>query len=236
MRINKIINVNRSSLNDNDFQYKRYYVILSTEVNLIRRRNMARDRGPRFKQCRRLGLNVIGHPKAMKRAGNGGSRADRKLSEYGVRLLEKQRLRAYYGVLEKQFERYVDEAFKVKEGTTGEALLILLESRLDNLVYRMGFANSIRAARQMVNHGHILVDGKKIDIPSYKVTPGSEISLREKSRKSPNYTEYIKNHINVLPYIDADLDNFRATYVRLPLRSEIPIEINENLIVEFYSR
>ncbi|MBE6048891.1 MAG: 30S ribosomal protein S4 [Clostridium sp.] len=197
---------------------------------------MARDRGPRFKQCRRLGLNVIGHPKAMKRAGNGGSRADRKLSEYGVRLLEKQRLRAYYGVLEKQFERYVDEAFKVKEGTTGEALLILLESRLDNLVYRMGFANSIRAARQMVNHGHILVDGKKIDIPSYKVTPGSEISLREKSRKSPNYTEYIKNHINVLPYIDADLDNFRATYVRLPLRSEIPIEINENLIVEFYSR
>lgn len=197
---------------------------------------MARDRGPRFKQCRRLGLNVIGHPKAMKRAGNGGSRADRKLSEYGVRLLEKQRLRAYYGVLEKQFERYVDEAFKVKEGTTGETLLILLESRLDNLVYRMGFANSIRAARQMVNHGHILVDGKKIDIPSYKVTPGSEISLREKSRKSPNYTEYIKNHINVLPYIDADLDNFRATYVRLPLRSEIPIEINENLIVEFYSR
>lgn len=197
---------------------------------------MARDRSPRFKQCRRLGLNVIGHPKAMKRAGKGGSRADKKLSEYGIRLLEKQRLRAYYGVLEKQFERYVDEAFKVKEGTTGEALLILLESRLDNLVYRMGFANSIRAARQMVNHGHILVDGKKIDIPSYKVTPGSEISLREKSRKSPNYTEYIKNPTNVLPYIDADLDNFKATYTRLPLRSEIPIEINENLIVEFYSR
>ncbi len=197
---------------------------------------MARDRSPRFKQCRRLGLNVIGHPKAMKRAGNGGSRADKKLSEYGIRLLEKQRLRAYYGVLEKQFEKYVDEAFKVKEGTTGEALLILLESRLDNLVYRMGFANSIRAARQMVNHGHILVDGKKIDIPSYKVTPGSEISLREKSRKSLNYTEYIKNHTNVLPYIDADLDNFKATYTRLPLRSEIPIEINENLIVEFYSR
>lgn len=197
---------------------------------------MARDRGPRFKQCRRLGLNVIGHPKAMKRAGNGNSRADKKLSEYGIRLLEKQRLRAYYGVLEKQFERYVNEAFKVKEGTTGEALLIILESRLDNLVYRMGLANSIRAARQMVNHGHILVDGKKINIPSYKVMPGSEISLREKSRKSPNYTEYIKNHRNVLPYIDADLDNYKAIYTRLPLRREIPIEINENLIVEFYSK
>lgn len=197
---------------------------------------MARDRGPRFKQCRRLGLNVIGHPKAMKRAGRGDSRADKKLSEYGIRLLEKQRLKAYYGVLEKQFERYVDEAFKAKEGTTGEALLIILESRLDNLVYRMGFANSIRAARQMVNHGHILVDGNKVDIPSYKVTPGSEISLREKSRKSPNYTEYIKNHRNVLPYIDADLDNYKAIYTRLPLRREIPIEINENLIVEFYSK
>ncbi|MDD6795675.1 MAG: 30S ribosomal protein S4 [Clostridiaceae bacterium] len=198
---------------------------------------MARDRSPRFKQCRRLGLNVYGHPKAMKRAGKGMSRADKKLSEYGIRLLEKQRLRAYYGVLEKQFEKYVDKAFSTKsDTTTGETLLILLESRLDNLVYRMGFANSIRAARQMVNHGHILVNGKKIDIPSYEVKPGMEISLREKSRKSPNYLEYINNSVNTLPYIDADLDNFKAVYKRLPQRNEIPIEINENLIVEFYSK
>lgn len=198
---------------------------------------MARERGPRFKQCRRLGLNVIGHPKAMNRAGKGTSRADKKLSEYGIRLLEKQRLRAYYGVLEKQFERYVDEAFKVKgDMTTGEALLIRLESRLDNLVYRMGFANSIRAARQMVNHGHILVNGTKIDIPSYKIEPGTEISLREKSRTSKNYIESMEGHVNTLPYIECDLDNFRGVYTRLPNRNEIPIEINENLIVEYYSR
>lgn len=197
---------------------------------------MARKRSPRFKECRRLGLNVSGHPKAMDRAKKGTSRADKKLSEYGVRLLEKQRLRAYYGVLEKQFRKYVEDAFKVKEGTTGEALLIRLESRLDNLVYRMGFASSIRAARQMVNHGHILVNGKKIDIPSYKVEPGSEISLKEASRKSVNYTEIISNHINVVPYIESNLDEFRAIYKRYPLREELPIQINENLIVEFYSR
>lgn len=197
---------------------------------------MARDRGPRFKQCRRLGLNVCGHPKAMKRAGKGMSRADKKLSDYGIRLLEKQRLRAYYGILEKQFERYVDKAFTVKGGTTGEALLVLLESRLDNLVYRMGFANSIRAARQMVNHGHILVDGNKIDIPSYEVKPGMEITLREKSRKSPNYIECISNSVNTLPYIEVDSENFKGIYKRLPEKSEIPIEINENLIVEFYSK
>ncbi|MDZ5035421.1 S4 domain-containing protein, partial [Clostridium perfringens] len=95
---------------------------------------------------------------------------------------------------------------------------------------------SIRAARQMVNHGHILVNGKKIEIPSYKVEPGTEISLREKSRKSENYLGIIKNHVNVLPYIDSNLDEFKAVYTRLPLRNEIPIEINENLIVEFYSR
>lgn len=197
---------------------------------------MARKRSPRFKESRRLGLNVSGHTKAMDRATKGTSRADKKLSEYGVRLLEKQRLRAYYGVLERQFRKYVEEAFKVKDGTTGEALLIRLESRLDNLVYRMGFANSIRAARQMVNHGHILVNGKKIDIPSYKVEPGSEISLREASRNSANYLNVISNHTNVLPYIDSNLDEFKAVYKRYPLREELPIQINENLIVEFYSR
>ncbi|EOR20085.1 MULTISPECIES: 30S ribosomal protein S4 [Clostridium] len=197
---------------------------------------MARERGPRFKQCRRLGLNVSGHPKAMNRAVKGTSRADKKLSEYGVRLLEKQRLRAYYGVLEKQFRKYVEDAFKTKEGTTGEALLIRLESRLDNLVYRMGFANSIRAARQMVNHGHILVNGNKVDIPSYKVEPGTNISLTEKARKSPNYIENIKAHVNTLPYIESNLDEFKAVYTRYPQRNELPIMINENLIVEFYSR
>src|SRR5690554_2835252 len=127
---------------------------------------MAKMMGPRFKLCRRLGLNVYGHPKAMKRANRGTSRADKKLSNYGEQLLEKQRLRAYYGVMEKQFIKYVKMAKKSEE-QTGHALVKILESRLDNLVYRIGFASSIRQARQMVVHGHILVNGKKVDIPSY---------------------------------------------------------------------
>ena len=121
---------------------------------------MAKMMGPRFKQCRRLGLNVCGHPKAMDRATKGTSRADKKLSPYGTQLLEKQRLKAYYGVLEKQFANYVHKAEKSKE-STGTVLVQLLECRLDNIVYRLGLASSIRQARQMVVHGHILVNGKK---------------------------------------------------------------------------
>lgn len=197
---------------------------------------MAKMRGPRFKMCRRLGLNVIGHPNAMKRAGRGTSRADKKLSDYGIRLLEKQRLRAYYGVLEKQFERYVKEAFRSKR-QPGEALLIRLESRLDNMVYRMGFASSIRASRQMVNHGHFLVNGEKVDIPSYKLKPGDQVMLREKSRKVELFTNTFKeNELNSLPYIEKDVDNFVGTYVREPERNELPIIIDEQLIVEFYSK
>ncbi len=197
---------------------------------------MAKMMGPRFKMCRRLGLNVIGHPKAMKRASKGTSRADKKLSDYGVRLLEKQRLRAYYGVLEKQFERYVQEAFKAKI-QPGDALLLRLESRLDNIVYRMGFANSIRASRQMVNHGHFLVNGEKVNIPSYKLNPGDIVTLREKSRKVELFVDTFKeNELNTFPYIEKDIENFVGTYVREPERNELPIEVNEQLIVEFYSK
>ena len=120
---------------------------------------MAKMMGPRFKESRRLGLNVCGHPKAMKRAVKGTARSDKKLTEYGKQLLEKQRLRAYYGVMEKQFVNYFLEAKKAK-GQTGPALVLILESRLDNMTYRMGFASSIRQARQMVTHGHMLVNGK----------------------------------------------------------------------------
>lgn len=197
---------------------------------------MAKMRGPRFKMCRRLGLNVIGHPKAMNRATKGSSRADKKLSEYGIRLLEKQRLRAYYGVLEKQFCRYVEKAFKSKE-LPGEALIQMLESRLDNMVYRMGFAPSIRAARQMVNHGHFLVNGKKVNIPSYQLSVGDEVVLREKSRNTNIFKETFENNsLNVLPYIQKEIESFKATFSRKPLREEIPIVINDNLIVEFYSK
>lgn len=197
---------------------------------------MAKMMGPRFKTARRLGLNVVGHPKAMNRSKRGTSRADKKLSEYGVQLLEKQRLRTYYGVLEKQFVRYVDKAMKSKE-QTGTMLLNLLEKRLDNMVYRMGFASSIRQARQMVNHGHFLVNGKKIDIPSYGLTIGDVIELREKSRKTEMFVDNFNNlSASPLGYIEKDVENFKATLVREPQREELPIEINEQLIVEYYSK
>lgn len=190
---------------------------------------------PRFKECRRLGLNVYGHPKAMNRAKPGSSRADKKLSNYGKQLLEKQRLRAYYGVMEKQFKKYVEEAKKSKE-LTGNALVKILETRLDNIVYRLGFASSISQARQMVVHGHINVNGKKVNIPSYRTKVGDVISLREKSQKIDLFREnYVTNLTNNLPYIEKDESSFSGKLVRLPEREEIPIEIEDQLVVEFYS-
>ena len=197
---------------------------------------MAKMMGPRFKQCRRLGLNVCGHPKAMDRAGRGTSRADKKLSPYGLQLLEKQRLRAYYGVLEKQFRNYVKKAEKSKE-STGVALIQMLECRLDNVVYRLGFANSIRQARQMVVHGHILVNGKKVDIPSFAVQVGDEVTLREKSRTNVMFKENFESGaLNEYSYLSKDMDQFSGVLTRLPERQEVPIEIDEILIVEFYSK
>lgn len=197
---------------------------------------MAKMMGPRFKQCRRLGLNVCGHPKAMNRATKGTARNDKKLSDYGTQLLEKQRLRAYYGVMEKQFANYFEKASKSRE-LTGHALINLLECRLDNLVYRLGFANSIRQARQMVVHGHFLVNGKKVDIPSFNVSVGDEIKLREKSQKNVMFKENFESNIlNVLPYLSKDEVNFSGVLQRYPERTEVPIEINEVLVVEYYSK
>ncbi len=197
---------------------------------------MARMRGPRFKKCRRLNLNVCGHPKAMNRAGNGQARDQRKLSSYGTQLLEKQRLRAYYEVMEKQFRRYVKAAMKDSD-TTGEALVKRLEVRLDNIVYRLGFANSIRQARQMVAHGHIQVNGSKVDIPSYAVAEGDLITLREKSRKIMLFKDnFLSDSAQTYPYLEKDTATFTGKLIRQPERSEIPIEINDHLVVEFYSK
>lgn len=197
---------------------------------------MAKMMGPRFKLCRRLGLNVCGHPKAMERAFDHNSRYKRNMSDYGQQLLEKQRLRAYYGVMERQFIRYVKKAMKSKE-ITGDALVKSLECRLDNIVYRMGFANSIRQARQMVNHGHITVNGASVDIPSYAVKSNDVISLREKSKKIPNFKSiFEENRVLDLKYISKDLDNYSGVLLRYPEREEIPIQINDQLVVEFYSR
>ncbi|EQK44512.1 ribosomal protein S4 [[Clostridium] bifermentans ATCC 19299] len=197
---------------------------------------MAKMMGPRFKQCRRLGLNVCGHPKAMDRATRGTSRADKKLSPYGLQLLEKQRLRAYYGVLERQFSNYVKKAMK-SQGETGTVLVQLLECRLDNLVYRLGLARSIRQARQMVVHGHILVNGNKVDRPSYGVSVGEKISLREKSKKNSMFIDSFQQNANSqYSYLSKDLDDVSGTLTKIPERNEVPIEINDILVVEYYSK
>lgn len=197
---------------------------------------LAKKMNPRFKECRRLGLNVCGHPKAMNRTAKGMGRGDKKLSNYGMQLLEKQRLRAYYGVMEKQFVKYIQEA-KKSENQTGYALIRILESRLDNLVYRLGFASSIRQARQMVVHGHILVNGKKIDIPSYRISVGDVISLREKSRDIELFrNNFLSSISNKYPYLKKDRNSFSGQLLRMPEREEVPIEIEDQLVVEFYSR
>ena len=172
----------------------------------------------------------------MNRAKPGSSRDDRKLSNYGQQLLEKQRLRAYYGVLEKQFLGYVREA-KKSHDQTGYALIKILESRLDNLVYRLGFASSIRQARQMVVHGHVRVNGQKIDIPSYRVNIGDEISLKEKSKDVELFREnFLSSFPNQYPYLEKDENDFSGKFTRFPEREEVPIEIEDQLVVEFYSQ
>lgn len=198
---------------------------------------MATKRGPRFKECRRIGVNVCGHPKAMSRFGKvGGQQRRSKKSEYALQLNEKQKIKAYYGIFERQMRNYFDKASRVRDGKPGEVLLVMLESRLDNLVYRMGFANSIRFARQMVTHRHILVNGKTVDIPSYEVQVGDVISLKEKSRKIEHFAEIFSQGGYALPYVEVNADKFEGTFTRKPLREELPIEVSEQLVVEFYSK
>lgn len=196
---------------------------------------MAKMMGPRFKKARRLGLNVYGHPKAMNRAGRGTSREDRKLSDYGKQLLEKQRLATYFGVLEKQFRIYVKKAKSSKE-ETNVALVSLLQRRLDHVVYISGLARTARMARQMVVHGHILVDGKRVDIPSYLLDEGQVLTYSEKARENKLFTE---NYLDRLPmktdYLDKS-DNYEVKVTRLPQRDDLPLEINDTLVVEFYSK
>lgn len=197
---------------------------------------MATRREPKFKLCRRLGVNIYGHPKAMDRVKKVNSRHGSKMSEYGRQLLEKQKIKAYYGLFEKQFKRYIRRAEKSKN-VTGTALLKILECRLDNIVYRIGFGNSIRQSRQMVNHGHILVNNKKVNIPSYEVHAGDAISLVQKSR---NNKEFCFNFLDLrkfeLPYIEKNFDDFQGILIRLPEKEELPIEVNEIAVVELYSK
>ncbi|MFD3445293.1 30S ribosomal protein S4 [Microbacteriaceae bacterium 4G12] len=200
---------------------------------------MARYTGPSWKLSRRLGISLSGTGKELEKRpyapGPHGPNQRKKLSEYGLQLQEKQKLRHMFGVTERQFRRTFDIAGKMS-GKHGENFMILLESRLDNLVYRMGLTRTRRAARQLVNHGHILVDGSRVDIPSYRMKPGQTISLREKSQNLTAVKEAVEVNNFVPEYLTFDAEKLEATFTRLPERSELPAEINEALIVEFYSR
>lgn len=199
---------------------------------------MARYTGPSWKQSRRLKFSVLENGKELQKRnyapGQHGQRRA-KLSEYGMQLQEKQKVRFTYGLNEKQFRNLFDKAEKM-QGKHGENFLFLLESRLDNLVYRAGFATTRRQARQLVNHGHVVVDGKKVDIASYLVKPGQVIALKDGSKNLKIVQEALEQTVSRLGFISYDDTKAEATYVRLPERSEILPEIKENLIVEFYSR
>ena len=199
---------------------------------------MARYTGPAFKKSRRYGFSTLETGKELRKKPtapgiHGTSR--KKLSEYGVQLHEKQKVRFMYGLNEKQLRKTFENAGKM-QGIHGFNLLLLLESRLDNLVYRMGFAKTRRAARQLVNHGHICVNGNKVDIPSYRVKVGSTISVKETSLDHPVVNECMNMDITIPAFVNVDKTKKTGTYVRYPEREELNSEINEALIVEFYNR
>ncbi|MDC3412673.1 30S ribosomal protein S4 [Aquibacillus sp. 3ASR75-11] len=200
---------------------------------------MSRYTGSVWKKSRRLGISLSGTGKELDKRpyppGQHGPNQRRKQSEYGLQQQEKQKLRFMYGINERQFRNLFDIAGKMK-GIHGENFMILLESRLDNLVYRLGLARTRRQARQLVNHGHVTVDGSRVDIPSYRVKPGQVIGLREKSQNLNIVKESIEVNNFVPEYLTFDEDKQEGTYNRYPERSELPAEINEALIVEFYSR
>ena len=199
---------------------------------------MARYTGPSWKLSRRLKFSILETGKELQKRpyapGQHGQKRG-KLSEYGQQLQEKQKVRFYYGVNEKQFHNLFEKAAKIP-GKQGDNFLFLLESRLDNLVYRMGFAVTRRQARQLVSHGHILLDGKKADIPSIIVKPGQTITLKQSSKGLQIVKDALEATISRLEFVSFDEVTLTGTYVRLPERSEILPEIRENLIVEFYNK
>ena len=200
---------------------------------------MARYTGPAFKQSRRVNFSTLENGKDLAKRpygpGQHGQGRKGKPSNYSVQLTEKQKVRFMYGLTEKQFKKTFEKSSKMK-GVHGENFLKLLESRLDNLVYRIGFASTRRGARQLVNHGHITVNGKKVDIPSYNVKVGDIISIKEASKAHPAVKASLEAKLNRVEFINYDENKMEATYVRLPERNELNMDINESLIVEFYSR
>ena len=200
---------------------------------------MARYTGPSYKKSRRLGFSTLESGKDMARRpyapGMHGKDRKKKSSEYGIQLQEKQKVRFMYGLTEKQFHKVFNKAQKM-HGIAGENLLMLLESRLDNIVYRLGLARTRRAARQVVNHGHILVNDKKVDIPSYRVMPGDVVSVKSNSLDHAAILASVEDKRSIPAYLEFDAKKLSGKYVRVPERSELNSEINEQLIVEFYNR
>lgn len=195
---------------------------------------MAVNRDPILKRCRSLGIEpqYLGIDKQSHRQPKKGNK---KLSEYGLQLREKQKAKFIYGVLEKPFRHYYEMA-KKQEGITGENLMIILETRLDNIVYRLGFANTRRQAQQLTTHGHFLVNGQRVNIPSYLVKAGDVITVKESSKKLAHLVELKESHKVTPSWLELDAENLTGKVVALPNREEIDVPIAEHLIVELYSK
>ena len=203
---------------------------------------MARYRGPRMKKCRRVGTVLPGLTTAatLERPfppGQHGMRRRSKPSDYKVRLIEKQKARYHYGVMEKQFQRYVKRASRMK-GAAGINLMLLLESRLDNIVWRMGLARTIPAARQLIVHGHVLINGKRVDRPSFHVKPGMTVGIKERTRNKSVVQEAVEQATAMVrpSWLEFDPAKVEGTLNALPDRLDVPFEINEAAIIEFYSQ
>lgn len=201
---------------------------------------MSRYTGPTWKVSRRLGYSILETGVELKKRayGPGPHAKDKKKkpSEYGKQLIEKQKLRETYGVSERQFQRLFLIAKSTKGAVTGVVFMQILESRLDNLVYRMGFANTRRQARQLVNHGHITVNGKKVDIPSYLANVGDVIAVKEKSKNLVIVKNALEASLNNVAYVEVNKEEVSGKFIRLPERNELTKQIDESQIVEFYNR
>ena len=197
---------------------------------------MAVDRVPVLKRCRSLGMDPI-YLGIDKKSNRESKRANKKLSEYGMQLREKQKAKFIYGVLEKPFRNYYKKADRM-QGMTGENLMVILESRLDNVVFRMGFARTRREARQIVDHKHVLVNGKQVNIPSYLIKAGDVIEIREKSKSLQRYKDILEVTAGRLTpeWVDVDKEAFKGTVKNLPTREMIDVPVDEMLIVELYSK
>ncbi len=201
---------------------------------------MSRYTGPSWRVSRRLGVSLSGTGKELERRpyapGDHGRDRHGKMSEYGMQLREKQKLRMMYGMTERQFANLFVRAGKIKEGTHGTNFMILLERRLDNMVYRLGLATTRRQARQLVNHGHITVDGHRVDIPSYEVKVGQVIAVRDKSKKLDVILNAVDAVVSRPSYVEFDKDKLEGKLVRLPEREDMNADIDEALIVEYYNK